>query len=309
MQVLLILIPVFLVIFTGYFLVRIGLFKPKDSYIFSRYSFYVGMPVLLFRSISMTEFQAISDPSFLALNIINLLIVMGFTMLVCFVAHIPKKLWGILLLAAAWGNVAYMGIPVNEQLFGDIGVSTASMVVGVSNIVMVGVGIFFLSYFSHTTFSLKKIGKDFVTSPILLSIFFGVIFSAFKITIPETIDIFLAMFARSAAPIALFAIGAFMAGKKWLAGDFDLIVLISSFNLILLPIVTFIMGFLFFTLNPITLMVSTVESAMPIAASAFVFAQQYKVCEKEVSSGIILSTLLSIVTLTLFIWVVNVIPH
>ncbi len=60
MNIINVLIPIFLVLGMGALSIKARIFKADDSYIFSRYDFYIGFPILIFYSLLHTEFAKVS---------------------------------------------------------------------------------------------------------------------------------------------------------------------------------------------------------------------------------------------------------
>lgn len=295
MDIIQILIPVFLVIGLGALSVFTKIFKPEDSYLFSRYDFYVGFPILIFYSLLHTDFAKISDLKFLGTNVFNLAIMFVLIFLVVKLFKIPKKLWGIFLIAGTYGNVAYMGFPINQLMFGTDGIGYASIITGVVTVFCLTVGIFLLEFFVAKKPNFKAIFMHLARNPIIIGIVLGVIASALRVNMPVSIDNFLAIVSKSAGPIALFAIGMFMVGRS-LTKHRKEIAILCILNLIFLPIITYFVGRTI-GLGAVPFKISLLEAAMPLAATNFVVAQKYKIGEGIISSSIIISTLASIITI------------
>jgi malonate transporter and related proteins len=295
MNIINILIPVFLVLALGALSIKMKIFKSEDSYIFSKYDFYIGFPILIFYTLSHTEFSSISNMPFLGTNLIALIIAVILVILVSYVLRLPRKLTGILILGGIYGNVAYMGIPVNELLFGKEGTGYASVIVGVVSVFALSVGIMAIELFSNKKPKVYEILKSMIKNPIIIAVVLGVIVSALKITFPAPIEKFLDIVSKSASPIALFAIGMFLIRKNSFK-NIGMIITLCIFNLLVLPLLVFLLAPLM-GLTGLPLNVSLISAAMPLAATNFVLAQKYKLGEEIISSAIIISTVLSVLTL------------
>ena len=305
MNIIQILLPVFLVIGLGTVSVAAKVFKQEDSAIFSHYDYYIGFPILIFYSLAHTDFGKIGDLSFLAANVANLAIVALLVILICFLLRFPRHLIGIMTLGAIYGNVAYIGIPLNQQLFQADGASYASIIVGVVSGFCLSVGLFFVEYFSKKHTNIKSILIHLIKNPIIISVALGILASALKITLPEALDAFLSMVSKSASPIALFAIGIFLVGKHTMSPDKLKIGLLCLMNLIALPLVTYFMGHAM-GISDVPFNVTVLEAATPLAATNFVIAQRYKAGEEIISGAIVVSTLLSLITMGLVMYFLNI---
>ncbi len=295
MEIIEILIPVFLMFGLGALSVWGKIFTSNDSYVFSKYVFYFGFPFLIFNRLNHTEFSSITDTSFLLANFLNLVLTTLCIVLLCLCLKLPKKLFGIMILAGIWGNVAYMGIPINEMFFGLEGGSYAAIVVGLTVVFSLLFAVPFLEYFDDGKLTLKEVVVSVLKNPIVIGILCGLFASAIEFKFPLLIENFVLLVAKSAGPVALFSIGMFLVGKKIFA-DKKIVGALCFANLLLLPLVTFLMGSLF-SLSGMPLHVSVLQAAMPIAITSFIIAQTYRIAEEAVAGAIVLSTLLSIVTI------------
>lgn len=295
MNIIEILIPVFLVFGLGALSVASKVFSSDDSYVFSKYNYYFGLPILIFFSLYQTDFEKIGDLNFLAANLLNLIVTVLILLLISKVFKFQRKFTGMLVFAGILGNVAYMGIPLNELLFGTEGVGFASIIVGLVVAFSLSIGIFFLELFSKEKPNLKNISSKLLKNPLIIAIVLGILASGINLPFPVYIENFFQIVSKSAGPIALFSIGMFLVGKHLVKDRGKVFALVCA-NLILLPIITYGVG-LFFGLGSIPFKVSILQAAMPLAATTFVIAQEYKIMEETISNAIVVSTLLSIFTL------------
>lgn len=295
MEIIGILIPIFLVMGLGAGSVFLKIFSVSDSYIFSRYDYYIGFPILIFYSLLHTAFEKIGNGAFLATNILNLTITVLLILLVSYFFKVKREFIGVLILTGIFGNVAYMGIPLNEALFGKEGVGYASVVIGLVSIFCLSVGIFFFEFFSSAHVKTLALFKNLLKNPIIIAVFFGIAASAFHAQFPSPLENFLSLVSKSASPIALFAIGMFLA-QKFVASEKGYIFMLCFLNLIALPLITLGIGQLF-GLSGVPLKVSFLQAAMPLAVTNFVIAQKYKLYENAVASAIVISTVCSILTI------------
>jgi len=300
MDVISILIPVFLVLALGYVSVLGKIFTSDDSYVFSKYVFYFGFPILIFNRLNHTAFEKVADVSFLLTNLLNLCVVTLCIVALAWVLKLQKKLLGIMILAGIWGNVAYMGIPINEMFFGTEGGSYAAIVVGLTVVFSLLFGVPFLEYFAHGKPSVRTVILSVLKNPIVIGILCGLFASGIDLKLPAPIENFVVLIAESAGPVAIFSIGMFLVGKK-VFSDKKLVFTLCFSNLFLLPLATFGLGTMF-SVSEMMLQVSVLQGAMPIAITSFILAQKYKVAEEAVSGAIVLSTLISIVSLGVVMW-------
>lgn len=86
---------------------------------------------------------------------------------------------------------------------------------------------------------------------------------------------------------------------SWLLGGFAI-----TAKLVILPLVVFLISVLFGYSKEFT-QVSVLISAMPTAITSFVLAQKYSLNEQLTADIILVSTLLSILSLPVAVWLVS----
>jgi malonate transporter len=101
----------------------------------------------------------------------------------------------------------------------------------------------------------------------------------------------------AAAPGALFALGLFLVGQRVTAGLAE-IGWITFFKLIGQPALTWWLAFHVFDIDPFWAVSAVLLAALPTGALVFVTAQQNGVYVQRASAGIVITTLISVVTLS-----------
>jgi malonate transporter len=112
------------------------------------------------------------------------------------------------------------------------------------------------------------------------------------------VERFATLLAAAAGPCALFAIGLFVSQlsiregvrASWPSAALKLLVhplLMAGLALLLLPI------------DPFWAKIAVVCAALPLGATAFVLSQRYRLLEAETSTGAVLSTAASVLTVSL----------
>ena len=150
---------------------------------------------------------------------------------------------------------------------------------------------------------LRKIVSSLSTNPLILSIVVGVGFSLLGFNIPIPVASGLHMIGGSVAPIAIFMLGVSIYGKEYSglveAG------LISSIRLFVLPLVALLVS-KWFGLSVLQTSILVVMYGTPLALSMVILSERYKFMEKQVSSIIMVSSLLSGLTMNLWLYIIDV---
>jgi malonate transporter len=73
----------------------------------------------------------------------------------------------------------------------------------------------------------------------------------------------------------------------------------SALKLVLHPILTAVLAYELFSIDPFWAKIAVVCASLPLGATAFVLAQRYRLLEAETSTGAVISTVASVLTVSL----------
>ncbi len=302
-----IVIPVFLVIGLGFSLKRTSLIDSDFLLKLNRLIYYVALPALLFYKIALADFSVSFNAklilSLIAVTVIIFLVTLLFTKFSNYSA--PQQ--GAFCQGCFRGNLGFIGLAIVYNAYGEEGLAIAGIVLGF--VVPV------LNFLSVTALLLpnqnqqKELGIKFWVSqialnPLIIASFLGVIWSFFGIGLPGVIDKSFDIVTGMSLPLALLSIGASFSPKK-LRGDIVKASIAVSFKIIWLPFLTGLVLYMV-GVEGVELGVGVLLAGAPTATAAYIMAQQLK-GDAELSSGIImLSTLCSIFTYSISLYLLKV---
>ena len=148
--------------------------------------------------------------------------------------------------------------------------------------------------------SFKRTVKNILQNRLILSIAAGILFSLTGLTLPVLLDRSFAYFGDLVTPLALLMIGASFRPER-LRENFAIALLASGLKLILLPLLA-VTAAAWLGFDPESLIVIYIVFGVPTAATSYVVAHIMGGDKDLASSIIMLSTLLSVLTITLFIF-------
>ena len=209
-----------------------------------------------------------------------------------------------------FANVGFMGYPVVEVIFGQQGVFLASIYNLVFNLFLWTIGVLIMCSSCRVEESKIKVDLSRLLNPGIISIGIGFLIFLFSVELPGAVDSTLHMLGETTTPLAMIVVGNILAqveikdiftkGKLWLLAAVRLAILPVLVLAILkglsavVPIISF---------SPVLLGVLIVLTGMPAAANTAIFAQKFGSDEALASQGIFLTTLLSIVTIPLIVYI------
>ena len=210
---------------------------------------------------------------------------------------------GIFRFACSFSNAAYMGFPLIRALFGEEGILYASSYVTVFNILLWSVGYVFFA----DKMPIKKLLKNLITCPPIIAVGVGLIIYLFKIPVTNIIADPISSVGAMTTPISMIVTGVAM-------GEAGIVRLIKQkhllyglfIRLILIPMVSLLV-FYIFNISGIVATVTLVLEACPCAAITTMFAIQYGHDQKYAAALVVISTICSIVTLPLYVYLIGMI--
>lgn len=303
-------IPIFLVIFFGGILRYRGMFTESFLKVLDKYIFHVALPALLFFDVSTTDLREIFEWKFvifcMVVTTIMFMGVWGITQLFCK----DKKIVGALAQASARGSAAILGIAFVNNIYGNSGMAPLMIVSAVPlyNIYSVIILTFGEGEMLDQMKTEKKelVRKAFFNvwkNPIILGIFAGIPFSVLGISFPTIVSTTISSISQTATPMALLSVGASFQGRSAIARIRPTI-LASVTKLIILPAIFFPfaiwMGFTGSKLVAILVML-----ASPTTVTSYVMAKNMGNDAELTSSIVVLTTILSAFTLTIWIFILK----
>lgn len=297
--------PVFLVIVIGYVLMQKGMLNDNFVSVANKFNFNVTLPVLVFRDLSSANIREDFDLIFVLFCAIATTICF-FTIWAGAKFFIKDKtIVGAFVQAAFRSSAAVMGIAFIQNMYGNSGMAPMMIVgaVPLYNTFSVVVLTFEGEDAGEKGEKIKKALKGIVTNPIIIAIALGVFVSLLGITFPVIVNKTINNLAVMSSPLALIAIGAGFEGKKALAKikptiAVSVIKLIAQ-TAVFVPIAIAI-GFRNEKLIAILIML-----AAPTTPSCYIMAKNMKNDGVLTASAVVVTTLLSAVTLTFWIYILK----
>lgn len=295
-------LPIFGVILAGYLAGRWRILGGDSTAALNAFVSYFALPVLFFGSLARTPVAAVLDPGLMLGFGIVVLVTFGLGMLATRVVAggglAAMSLQGI---AASWGNVGYMGVPLCLAAFGEAGLPPAMLTVIVTAVIAMVLGVMLIELevaaghgplrtFLRAAFNVAR-------NPLPLSIALGIAVSAVGLPIPTPVEKWLDLLGAAAAPCALFAIGLFLSDRSVRSGLAEAS-LATLVKLLVQPLLALAVLPLFVDLGSVPGKVALLMASLPTAANAFVLAKQFDLQVEQNSASILLSTAFSVITVS-----------
>ena len=289
-------LPIFLVIFLGVFLHRLGFFSPTVKSELTKLVFYVGTPCLIFRQIASTDLRAVVDLPFLVFLVSAIPALILLQWAVCFFIRDPKKKGAVLQLGFR-SNCAIVGMPLAINLMSAEGVALTAFALSATIILYNVSAVIILSYYGGSERRLRPVLLNVLKNPLLISVVLGVIASLAGLPMDSGAFHYKALenLGTIASSIGLLIIGASITLKGF-TDDRGLIFFSVFLRCVFSPIciigTAILLGF-----RGDALLALVIVSATPSAINSYVMAKQMGVSESISAFGISFTSLFSLVSI------------
>ena len=307
-NVLSVILPFFALVLTGYGAGRWRVLDEAGINGVNRFVFYFALPCLLFVKMAATPVSIVFNGPFLAAYITGGLALFTAAALVGrFVFRGTLAEGGLLGLAACYGNIGYMGIPLLVAAVGETIAVPLALILTVDLVLFVPLGMLVIEIGKGEGDSVRHVvraaGRVFLTNPLVIAIVAGIATSAAGVTLPGPVAAFTGLLGGTAGPCAMFGLGAVLAGRPAGRG-LGMVAYMSIGKLVVHPVVIAGSMTAFGVVAPWST-AAVLAAGMPIAAVLFVIGQQYDVYPERASTAVLASTALSVLTLTALLLLVG----
>jgi len=298
--------PLFALILLGYFCGRLMAIPLEGLAWLNIFVIYIALPPLFFQLLSKTPVSEFANITFLLCASAATLTVfaLGFILTYLFKRG-DRQVATIQGLSGAYGNIGYMGPPLAIAAFGpEAGVPVALVFCFDNTLHFTLAPLLMTKRDSNNHQWLKVFGrilKNIVTHPFIIATIVGLSAAYFQFPVAEPVDKLLDSLAGAAAPCALFALGVSAALRPLKRIPLDLTYLVPI-KLIVHPVLVYFAVSWIPGISDIWVFSAVLLASLPTATNVFVMAQQYDVWQQRASSAVVISTALSVVTVTLFLY-------
>ncbi|MBQ8569856.1 MAG: AEC family transporter [Oscillospiraceae bacterium] len=288
----------------GYVLKRMGMLNDEFVRVCNKFNFNVTLPVMLFRDIAATDIVNTFDLKYVLFCACAVTVIFFGIWILARTLIKDKSIIGAFVQASYRSSAAVLGIAFIQNIYGTSGMAPLMIIgsVPLFNIYAVIVLTFEGQGSDETDKKarIKKAAVNVLKNPIIIAIFLGMLSSLFIEEYPVIINKTMSSVASLASPLALIAIGAgFEFGeaieklKPTAAASFIKLMVLPA---IFLP-VAIKLGFTDEKLVALIIMLGS-----PTTPSSYIMAKNMNNDGVLTSGTVMLTTLLSSVSLTLWIF-------
>jgi hypothetical protein len=299
-DIFLLIAPFFCIILAGYVFTRLNIAKADWISSLNHFVLKIGFPAIIFTSLAKAKIDFAEQSSLIIVNSAFILFCFALAIIATKVFKLNKTMERTLFICLPFGNIAYLGLPVLLEVYGQGIITQGSIILSMYLIWIFTLGVYYLERSGKESVEPGKIFTNLLKNPLLLGVILGLAASFIKIPVNSVFMKTFDMLARSATPVILFSIGIFIAQIRighwhdWIGVSFYTVV-----KLLVLP-GALLLIFRLASLQSPGFTATIVEAAMPLALTPYALAQEYDMDREFITKSIMLSTIISIISLSMW---------
>lgn len=302
-------LPFFGLIFLGFAIARLTRQPLEALGWMNTFIVYAALPVLFFQLVSATPVEKLTEGGFIFASVMSTWIIFS----LMFVASVLFSGGNIAestikALAAAYGNIGYMGPGLAILALGEEAAVPVALIFCFENVMHFTVAPLMMALAGDDPRSARVVALDVVRKialhPFIMATALGVVAAYAEFTPPLPIDRLFDMLARAAAPCALFAMGVTLALRPLKRVPPELGA-IAMLKLLIHPVLAYVVLSAMGNYDPVWVWSAVLLASLPTATNVFVIAQHYGVWVERASASVLVTTVASVFTVTGLLWLIQ----
>ncbi len=218
----------------------------------------------------------------------------------CRVCRNSPAVTGAVVLAAAFPNVTYLGLPVLEATFGSWARSVAIQTdLFATTPLLFTLGILFAAYMGGVSMKGGALGRELAGIPAMWAAALAVAFNLLNVPMPEVIRGWLGLLERGVAPLMLISLGLSLQWERERWKTLPALVPVIVLSLFVLPALVLLVATSLGLGGELRAAV-VMEAAMPSMVIGIVLCDRYGLDTAMYAAAVTVTTALSLVTLPLW---------
>jgi predicted permease len=308
-SILLTILPVFLILGTGYLAVKTGYLNAELSNHLNTFAVKLAVPVLLFRAMTKLDFSsAFHFPMLFAFYFGG---IASFAIAIILARTVWQRRPGEAVavgFCALFSNTVLLGIPIMQRSFGDAFMPPVFGIITFHAGLMYAIGMIAMELARADGRSLGETitiaAKSILANSLMIGVIVGILVNLSGFPLPGPVAASVDMIAAAAIPAALIGIGAALTRYE-LTADLSEALMVSFMALVVHPAIALFIAFYLFALPMQLVIPAVVVAAMPPGMNVYIFAVMYDRAVSLSASAIVIATSLSIFTISGWIWLLT----
>jgi hypothetical protein len=310
-----IVLPVFGLMGIGYAVAWLRVMPERTDTILGDVVFTIGIPLLLFRAVIAADLSHGSPWSLWAAYFPPLALIWALGTLV------TRRLFGrdaragvVGGVSASYGNTLLIGLPLVIIAYGTEGGAAMALLLAVHLIVMMVASTVLIERAlaadqpgeesAGSRAMVRNLVRDVLLGPVFIGIVAGILWNLSGLTMPGPIATGVEVTTNAAAVLALVAMG--MSLRRFgVHGNIRPALAIGALKLVAMPLLVFATTRWLFPLPPVWAKAMVLAAACPTGVNTYLIATRFRTGEALSSNAITLTTALAVVTVTVWLHVLE----
>jgi malonate transporter and related proteins len=310
LSTLLVVLPIFALIFAGWLARRIGVLGAAATTELNRFVVFLALPALLFDVTAHAHWSTIWKPGFIGAFGLSSLAIFTLTVLIRRGEGRPLADAALDGLNAGYANTGFMGFPLALVAFGPeaLAPTTVATILTVCAVFAVAIVLIETGLRGEADATgqggarspvWRTVGGSLLRNPLLVAPALGALVPSLGLALPAPVETFLKLLGGAASPCALVALGLFLAQKRERqSGQGRVAGLLVGLKLAAHPLLAYGLGRYLFDLPPLLLHVAVLMAALPTGTGPFMLAEFYRREADLTATVVLVSTVLAVLTVS-----------
>lgn len=294
----------------GYFMGHLGWITGSEKKFISKYIVNIAVPCnCVVSMLNNLERDSLAQAGWMLLSAyLSIGVTMLLSVALANLIKLPRERWGVFVCMTGLSNTLFIGIPVCTQLFGEACMPFLMVYWLANTSYLQSAGVMLVknagTVKSEKT-TVKGFFKDLFTKPPIVSVIFAMLLLLLGLRLPQPIMSAAGYISKSVSPMALIYCGYIiyelgLKNVRLMRGLPTMLVV----RLCVAPLLCLAFCH-FFGMTGLPRNVFVIESALPVVTQVTVMAGAYGADERYAATGACLSTLLSFITIPIFMLILG----
>lgn len=288
-------LPLFLLVFAGWAVMRLLHWPEAASGALTRFVFNVALPAMLFHLMSDLSRLPPVDARLLLAFFGGCLVVFGIGRVVgARVFRMDGTAQSVFALGGVFSNNVLLGLPLARTTLGDAAVPSVALVLVFNALTLwtlVTVSIEWSRHGAFTVQGMAKTVRGVLTNPLVLAILSGSAFGFAGLRLPDLLSDTLGLLSQAAAPTALFALGMGLSAYDVREG-WRISAAIAVLKLAVQPLAVWALAWAL-GLPPLETQVVVLLGSLAVGANVYLMSRQFQTLEGPVAASLVMTTAVS----------------
>lgn len=295
-------IQLFLILFLGYFLFKIGLFNKDMNQRLTKLLLNVTLPATILNSV-LSQTEHLPENSVLMTFVIAIIMYLALpfiSFLLVKILRLPKDDQGMYIFMSTYGNIGFMGFPVIEAVFGTEAIFYAAIFNILFHISCFSAGIWMIHYGTSQKASMNW--RKLISPSTVFSVA-AVIIYLLDLHFPSVLSDTVHTVGVITTPLAMMLIGSTLAtmNMREIFGDRH-VYPFAAVRQFILPLLLWPLLSGLIT-DPYLLGITFVLFIMPVANTSVLFATEYHGNEQLAAKTVFITTIMTVITVPLLLYI------